>query len=94
LKSKSKKKRKPRYPKNYNPEGDNGPIDAERWTPLRDRSYYKGKRRDKKGKIGKGNQGTVGQEKITKALDMSDKPTGAVQRNRVLFIDENFFLNS
>jgi len=72
---KKRRKRKPRYPKNYNPDGDNGPIDPERWTPLRDRTYYKGKRRDKKGKIGKGNQGTTGQEKITASLDMSQKPS-------------------
>lgn len=70
---KKRKKRKPKYPKTFNPDGENGPIDPERWIPLRDRTYYKGKRRDKKGKIGKGNQGTAGQEKITAALDMSQK---------------------
>ena len=79
LKKKSKKKRKPLYPKSYNPDGENAPIDPERWTPLRERTYYKGKRRDKKGKIGKGNQGTAGQEKLTEALDMSKKTS--VQRN-------------
>merc|ERR1712110_226937 len=70
-KVKSKKKRKPRYPKNYKPGEDNGPIDTERWLPLRSRSYYKGKRRDKKSKIGKGNQGTAGMSKITEQLDRS-----------------------
>ena len=35
------------------------------------RSYYKGKRRDKKAKIGKGNQGAAGMSKITDQLDRS-----------------------
>ena len=68
IKKKAKKKRKPRLPKNMD-----GPIDPERWLPLRSRSYYKGRRRDKKYKIGKGNQGTAGQEKLTARLDMSQK---------------------
>ena len=54
---KKKKKRKIRLPKQYDP---NGPIDAERWLPLRERSYYRGKRNKKKGNlIGKGTQGAV-----------------------------------
>ena len=54
---KKKKKRKVILPKNYllNP---NIPLDAERWLPLRERSYYKGKRR-KKNAVGKGTQGAV-----------------------------------
>lgn len=36
-KVKSKRKKKPRYPKNYKPGEDNGPIDLERWLPLRSR---------------------------------------------------------
>ena len=36
-KVKSKKKKKPKYPKNYKPGEDNGPIDLERWLPLRSR---------------------------------------------------------
>ena len=71
IKKKAKKKRKPRLPKNMD-----GPIDPERWLPLRSRSYFKGKRRDRKYKIGKGNQGTAGQEKLTARLDMSQKTTG------------------
>jgi len=50
-----KKKRKVKLPKNYNPAI---PLDLERWLPLRERSYYKGKRR-KKNAIGKGTQGAV-----------------------------------
>lgn len=77
LKNKTKKKRKPRYPKHYKPDGENSPIDPERWTPLRDRSYYKGKRRDKK-RTG-GHQGGI-QEKITAALDYGAKKTPTVER--------------
>ena len=55
-KLKKKKKRKIRLPKNFNP---NIPLDKERWLPLRERSYYKGKRNKKKNAIGKGTQGAV-----------------------------------
>jgi signal recognition particle subunit SRP72 len=51
----NKKKRKTILPKNYNP---NIALDTERWLPLRERSYYKGKRR-KRNTIGKGTQGAV-----------------------------------
>jgi signal recognition particle subunit SRP72 len=52
-----KKKRKTKLPKNYDP---NIPIDQERWIPLRERSYYRGKRNKKKQNIvGKGTQGAV-----------------------------------
>lgn len=54
-KSKKKKKRKTKLPKNYNPAI---PLDLERWLPLRERSYYKGKR-NKKNTVGKGTQGAV-----------------------------------
>ena len=33
--------------------------DPERWLPQRERSYYKGKRKTKKGAIGKGTQGAT-----------------------------------
>jgi signal recognition particle subunit SRP72 len=56
LKKKKKKKRKVRLPKNYNP---NIAIDPERWIPLRERSYYKGKRNKKRNVVGKGTQGAV-----------------------------------
>jgi signal recognition particle subunit SRP72 len=54
-KTKKKKKTKIILPKNYNP---NIPVDQERWLPLRERSYYKGKRK-KKNAVGKGTQGAV-----------------------------------
>jgi signal recognition particle subunit SRP72 len=53
---KKKKNRKVKLPKNYNPAI---PLDQERWIPLRERSYYKGKRNKKKNTIGKGTQGAV-----------------------------------
>lgn len=55
-KTKSKKKKKIKLPKNYDP---SAPIDQERWLPLRERSYYKGRRNKKKGGVGKGTQGSV-----------------------------------
>lgn len=56
LAKKKKKNRKVKLPKNYNP---NIPLDLERWMPLRERSYYRGRRNKKKNQIGKGTQGAV-----------------------------------
>ena len=42
-KTKSKKKKRPRYPKSYDPENPSKTtVDPFRWMPLRDRPYYKG----------------------------------------------------
>lgn len=54
-----KKKKKVRLPKKIDPKV---PIDPERWIPLKERSYYRGRRNKKKGAIGKGTQGAVGKE--------------------------------
>ncbi|XP_076102018.1 signal recognition particle subunit SRP72-like [Mytilus galloprovincialis] len=54
-KSKSKKKKKGKLPKNLDAE-----IDPERWLPRRERSYYRGKKKDKRRDIGKGTQGASG----------------------------------
>ena len=53
---KKTKKKKVKLPKNYDP---NRPLDLERWLPLRERSYYKGRRNKKKNTVGKGTQGAV-----------------------------------
>jgi len=52
---KKKKKKKKRLPKNYDP---SVPVDAERWLPKHERSYFK-RGRGKKKEIGKGSQGAV-----------------------------------
>uniref|UniRef100_H2ZNQ6 Signal recognition particle subunit SRP72 n=1 Tax=Ciona savignyi TaxID=51511 RepID=H2ZNQ6_CIOSA len=55
IKKKRKKKKNP-VPKDFR---ENYHADDERWLPLRERSYYKGRRKDrKKGGVGKGTQGT------------------------------------
>ena len=41
------------------PKNPDAELDAERWLPRRERSYYKGKRRDKRKEISKGPQGAV-----------------------------------
>lgn len=56
IKKKKKKNHKVKLPKNYNP---NIPLDLERWLPLRERSYYRGRRNKKKNQINKGTQGAV-----------------------------------
>ncbi|CAE1265059.1 SRP72 [Acanthosepion pharaonis] len=53
---KKKKKKKTKFPKNYDP---NVTPDPERWLPRRERSYYRGKRKDKNKNIGKGTQGAT-----------------------------------
>ncbi|XP_067929456.1 signal recognition particle subunit SRP72-like [Watersipora subatra] len=56
-KKKKRKKRKGKLPKEYNPAVD---PDPERWLPRRERSTWKGRRRDKrKEHVGKGSQGTA-----------------------------------
>lgn len=57
MKKKRKRKRKPQLPKNF--DASIAP-DPERWLPMRERTYFKGKRRrDKKGGVGKGTQGAT-----------------------------------
>ncbi|XP_047114553.1 signal recognition particle subunit SRP72 [Schistocerca piceifrons] len=63
-KKKSKRKRKPKLPKNYNPDV---PPDPERWLPRHERTGYR-KKKDRRNKdIGKGTQGAA-----TGASDMYD----------------------
>ncbi|CAF0799244.1 unnamed protein product [Brachionus calyciflorus] len=68
---KKKKNRKVKLPKNYNP---NIPLDPERWIPLRERSYYKGRRNKKRNQIGKGTQGAVSTKESAPAQPQSPKP--------------------
>lgn len=77
IQSKKKKKRKIRLPKNYNP---HIPVDAERWIPLMERSYYKGKRK-KKNAVGKGSQGagsTVSKDTPSTPQPQSPKAGAAI----------------
>ncbi|XP_061171362.1 signal recognition particle subunit SRP72-like [Saccostrea echinata] len=67
VKKKKKKKKKGKMPKNPDAE-----IDPERWLPRKERSYYRGKRRDKRKEIGKGPQGAT--SGITDSLDASKTP--------------------
>ncbi|XP_027692037.1 signal recognition particle subunit SRP72 isoform X1 [Vombatus ursinus] len=54
---KKKKKKKGKLPKNYDPKVT---PDPERWLPMRERSYYRGRKKGKKKDlIGKGTQGTA-----------------------------------
>uniref|UniRef100_A0A7N8WUD3 Signal recognition particle subunit SRP72 n=1 Tax=Mastacembelus armatus TaxID=205130 RepID=A0A7N8WUD3_9TELE len=54
---KKKKKKKGKLPKNCDPKAT---PDPERWLPMRERSYYRGKKKGKKKEqIGKGTQGAM-----------------------------------
>ncbi|NP_001085964.1 signal recognition particle 72kDa S homeolog [Xenopus laevis] len=57
IKKKKTKKKKGKLPKHYDPKVT---PDAERWLPMRERSYYRGKKKGKKkDQIGKGTQGAT-----------------------------------
>ncbi|KAL2077696.1 hypothetical protein ACEWY4_027200 [Coilia grayii] len=54
---KKRKKKKGKLPKNYDPKST---PDPERWLPIRERSYYRGRKKGKKKEqIGKGTQGAT-----------------------------------
>ncbi|XP_072553821.1 signal recognition particle subunit SRP72 [Paramormyrops kingsleyae] len=54
---KKRKKKKGKLPKNYDPKVT---PDPERWLPMRERSYYRGRKKGKKKEqVGKGTQGTT-----------------------------------
>ncbi|KAL4641605.1 signal recognition particle subunit SRP72 [Arapaima gigas] len=54
---KKKKKKKGKLPKNYDPKAM---PDPERWLPMRERSYYRGRKKGKKKEqVGKGTQGAT-----------------------------------
>ncbi|XP_028815296.1 signal recognition particle subunit SRP72 [Denticeps clupeoides] len=54
---KKRKKKKGKLPKNYDPKST---PDPERWLPMRERSYYRGRKKGKKKEqVGKGTQGTT-----------------------------------
>lgn len=56
---KRRRKRRPRYPKGFDP-ANPGPLpDPERWLPLRERSTYRPKRKDRRGLQLRGAQGSV-----------------------------------
>ncbi|XP_024524468.1 signal recognition particle subunit SRP72 [Selaginella moellendorffii] len=59
---KRKRKRKPRYPKGYDPENPGPPPDPERWMPMRERSYYRPKKKDKRTAQLRGSQGAISRD--------------------------------
>ena len=73
LKRKKKHHKKRRMPKDFNPEHPPPPPDAERWLPLRERSYYKKSRREKAKANLRGAQGSA---KVDPAATKGGKATG------------------
>ncbi|XP_067657986.1 signal recognition particle subunit SRP72-like [Haliotis asinina] len=72
IKKKKRKKKKGKLPKNIDSAAD---LDPERWLPKRERSYYRGKRKDKRKDIGKGTQGAT--SGAAADMDMGKSPTGS-----------------
>uniref|UniRef100_A0A8D0H0B3 Signal recognition particle subunit SRP72 n=1 Tax=Sphenodon punctatus TaxID=8508 RepID=A0A8D0H0B3_SPHPU len=72
---KKKKKKKGKLPKNYDPKVT---PDPERWLPMRERSYYRGRKKGKKkDQIGKGTQGatTAATSELDASKTASSPPT-------------------
>ncbi|NWT36934.1 SRP72 protein, partial [Chroicocephalus maculipennis] len=72
---KKKKKKKGKLPKNYDPKVT---PDPERWLPMRERSYYRGRKKGKKkDQVGKGTQGstTAGSSELDASKTASSPPT-------------------
>ncbi|NWH64458.1 SRP72 protein, partial [Geococcyx californianus] len=72
---KKKKKKKGKLPKNYDPKVT---PDPERWLPMRERSYYRGRKKGKKkDQVGKGTQGstTGGSSELDASRTASSPPT-------------------
>nr|XP_060618680.1 signal recognition particle subunit SRP72 isoform X1 [Anolis sagrei ordinatus] len=72
---KKKKKKKGKLPKNYDPKVT---PDPERWLPMRERSYYRGRKKGKKkDQIGKGTQGamTTASSELDASKTASSPPT-------------------
>ncbi|XP_072549749.1 signal recognition particle subunit SRP72 isoform X1 [Salminus brasiliensis] len=70
---KKKKKKKGKLPKNYDPKST---PDPERWLPMRERSYYRGRKKGKKKEqVGRGTQGaTSGASAELDASKMASSP--------------------
>jgi signal recognition particle subunit SRP72 len=58
-----KRKRKPLYPKGFDPANPGPPPDPERWLPKRERSSFRPKKKDKKNAQIRGAQGSVTRDK-------------------------------
>ncbi|XP_069782233.1 signal recognition particle subunit SRP72 isoform X2 [Narcine bancroftii] len=72
---KKKKKKRGKLPKNYDPKV---PPDPERWIPMRERSYYRGRKKGKKKEpIGKGTQGATssGASELDASKTVNSPPT-------------------
>ena len=79
-KPKKKRKRKPRLPKNYDP---NVAPDPERWIPLRERSYYRKGRKKGVSATARGTQGTsAASASLMAQLDQSKPKVTASQESQ------------
>lgn len=58
-KKKRRRRKPPRYPKDFDPANPGPPPDPERWLPKRERSTYRQRRKDKRGSISRGPQGSA-----------------------------------
>eukprot|EP00850_Spirogloea_muscicola_P023788 SM000388S14668 [mRNA] locus=s388:42467:48655:- [translate_table: standard] len=71
---KKRKKRRPIYPKGFDPANPGPPPDPERWLPRRERSSYKPRKKDKRAAPLRGAQGAM-------ARDPSPTPAAAAAKS-------------
>ncbi|KAE8692312.1 SRP72 RNA-binding domain isoform 2 [Hibiscus syriacus] len=81
-KPKKKRKRKPRYPKGFDPANPGPPPDPERWLPKRERSSYRPKRKDKRAAQVRGSQGAVVRDKSESSASATNSSTSNPKSNQ------------
>ncbi|CAD5316566.1 unnamed protein product [Arabidopsis thaliana] len=79
-KEKVKRKRKPKYPKGFDPENSGPTPDPERWLPRRERSSYRPKRKDKRAAQIRGSQGALTKVKQEEAPSTSKSKQAAISK--------------
>lgn len=77
-KGRKRRKKKPRYPKGFDPANPGPPPDPERWLPRKERSTYRPKRKDRRGIQVRGAQGSIAKEKMAiPAVASSNGPSAS-----------------
>jgi signal recognition particle subunit SRP72 len=76
VKTKKKRKRKPLYPKGFDPANPGPPPDPERWLPRKERSSYRPKKGRRNQAPVRGSQGSVSKEKASELQASADSGKG------------------
>ena len=89
LPKKLRARNKPLYPKNFDVENPGSLPDPERWLPKRERSTYRQRKRDKRGGLSRGPQGsTAGAADVKARTTTNMKVMSSEQKSRTKQEDE------